>query len=147
MEVKWQGAFLYEDDTETFHDAEPRGFHSSRLRKLMSQRWHRCSASASLEENNIANCRGVASRVQLRVHSSATVIMTDLGKYFSWQTKLNGCIITSELRPLKPDHMRAARSCKDTSRSAVCSSRPWNWNHYLNWEKVPWRRESETAAN
>lgn len=38
--VKWQGALLYKDDTGTFHDAEPRGFHLSKLHKLMSQRWH-----------------------------------------------------------------------------------------------------------
>lgn len=113
MKVKWQGALLYEDDTETFHDAEPRGFHLSKLHKLMSQRWHRWIATASLEENNMANCRGVASRVQLSVHSSATVITTDLGKYFSWHKKLKGCIITSEPCPLKPDHMQPARSRKD----------------------------------
>lgn len=78
---------------------------------------HRCIATASLEENNIVNCRGVAGRVQLSVHSSATVIMTDLGKYFSWHKKSKGCIITSEpCPPLQPDHMGPARSRKDKER-------------------------------
>lgn len=67
------------------------------------------------------NSRGVASCVQ--VHSSATVIMTDLSQYFTWQKwelKLKGglktnkrCVITSVPCRLKLNHTGLLRSHKD----------------------------------
>lgn len=107
---------------------------------------HRCIAAASLEGNNRVDCRGVASRVSLAVHSSATVIMTDLGKYFSWRKNPNGCIITSEPCPLKPDHMGPTRSRKDTSHSTLRSSRPRMWKRHFKCYGMPRSRKHQRIS-
>lgn len=70
--------------------------------------------------------RGVADCVLVGVHTSNTVIMTDLSKYFTLQKwelrmkeglKTNGCVITSMPCSLKPYCLVLLRSHKDMSCS------------------------------